>query len=386
MRKTFGIRTCQILAIAGLTLGAAACSSYPTEPRYATRADPNAWTAPQPAYPPVAGQPGQPVAPVEEAPPPRTAPIDSIEGGALPSAGGNLPRPTTSQDQSGPAVVASPAILPAGATAYVVQSGDTLSGVARRFRTPVRTLIELNALGADGGVRAGQRVILPAGAVDIGSDPYATGPAPTALPAGTPAPTPRPAVPTAAPTATPPPAMPPRATPGPVAPAPVVPAPVVPAPRPTPVVPAPRPAPSTPAPVAPAPAAPGALSFQWPVRGEIVRRFGPVGLGERNNGVNIGASAGTAVVAAAPGRVAYVGDALPGQGLTVLIMHRDGWRTVYGHLATATVDDGDDVRAGQQIGTVGTSAGDGRPSMHFETRRMQGDNPQAVDPLTVLPR
>ena len=40
----------------------------------------------------------------------------------------------------------------------------------------------------------------------------------------------------------------------------------------------------------------------------------------------------------------------------------------------------------QQIGTVGLTAGDGRPSMHFETRRMQGDEPVAVDPLTVLPR
>ena len=43
-------------------------------------------------------------------------------------------------------------------------------------------------------------------------------------------------------------------------------------------------------------------------------------------------------------------------------------------------------RAGQQIGTVGLTAGDGRPSIHFETRRMQGDEPVAVDPLTVLPR
>ena len=43
-------------------------------------------------------------------------------------------------------------------------------------------------------------------------------------------------------------------------------------------------------------------------------------------------------------------------------------------------------RQGQQIGTVGLTAGDGRPSIHYETRRMQGDDPVAVDPLTVLPR
>ena len=126
--------------------------------------------------------------------------------------------------------------------------------------------------------------------------------------------------------------------------------------------------------------------MQWPVRGDILRRFGPVGMGERNNGVNIGAAAGTEVKAAAAGRVAYVGDDLVGQGLTVLIVHRDGWRTVYGHLGSATVRDGAEVRAGQAIGTVGLTAGDGRPSIHFETRQMRGDDPVAVDPLSVLPR
>ena len=129
-----------------------------------------------------------------------------------------------------------------------------------------------------------------------------------------------------------------------------------------------------------------ALVMQWPVRGDILRRFGPVGMGERNNGINIGASAGAEVKAAAAGRVAYVGDDLVGQGLTVLIVHRDGWRTVYGHLGSATVRDGAEVRAGQAIGTVGLTAGDGRPSIHFETRQMRGDDPVAVDPLSVLPR
>ena len=81
-----------------------------------------------------------------------------------------------------------------------------------------------------------------------------------------------------------------------------------------------------------------------------------------------------------------MGDDLAGQGLTVLIVHRDGWRTVYGHLGSATVRDGDNVTPGQQIGTVGTTAGDGRPSIHFETWRMRGDEPNALDPLTVLPR
>jgi murein DD-endopeptidase MepM/ murein hydrolase activator NlpD len=227
-----------------------------------------------------------------------------------------------------------------GGAAYVIQPGDTLSGVARRFGAPVQTLIDLNQLGPRGAITPNQILRLPDSAVDGGTDPYATGPTPTGVfvpENGAPPPPPPP---------------PPSGNP---------------------------PAPPTVA------RADSSIAFQWPVRGEIVRRFGPVGLGERNNGINIAAPLGAPVNASAPGRVAYVGD-LVGEGLTVLIVHRDGWRTVYGHLSRASVRDGDDVRTGQQVGTVGETAGDGRPSIHFETRHMRNDEPVAIDPLTVLPR
>ena len=362
----------RLFLIAGAALTAAACSSYPDAPRYSTRADGTVGPAayPQPVYP------ATPPAPVE-APPPLTAPIEPIEGGALPSAtitsglNGGPTRPvvvTPAPVDEAPIELAEPAPYGpwAGRKAYVIQPGDTISGVGRRFRTPVQALIDLNNLGPRAAITPGQRILLPASATDLGSDPYATGPGlvvvegavdETTLP--------------------PPPAPPVVAPPRPVQ---TVPVPTAPRPVPAPVpVPAPSPAPA-------APAAAGGLALQWPVRGDIVRRFGPVAMGERNNGINIGAEAGAEVRAAAAGRVAYVGDDLVGQGLTVLIVHRDGWRTVYGHLGSATVANNADVRAGQQIGTVGLTAGDGRPSIHFETRRMQGDNPVAVDPLTVLPR
>jgi len=337
----FGIR---LALVSGAALTAVACNSYPTEPRYSTRADgASLSTVPSQILPPdPVASPGQPaanqtLAPIES-PLPATVPIGRIEGGALPST--SMPAPL-----AGAAERSSVQPSAAAGLTYFIQPGDTISGVGRRFRTPVQTLIDLNALGPQGAIRAGQTLVLPPDAVDTGPDPFATGPAPSH-------PTVSQGLPSAAPPAT---TVPPR----------------------------PAPAAQQPQTVAPVSGSPG---FQWPVRGEILRRFGPVGLGERNNGINIGAAAGTAVVAAAAGRVAYVGDALPGQGLTVLIIHRDGWRTVYGHLGSATVDDGDDVRAGQQVGTVGLTAGDGRPSVHFETRRMQGDNPTAIDPVSVLPR
>jgi murein DD-endopeptidase MepM/ murein hydrolase activator NlpD len=329
------------ILVAGAALSAAACVSYPEAPRYSTR--------PMTTGQPPAAQPSYP-APAEayEAPPPARAPVERIEGGALSPPVNTAPPPAYRPPPTAPA---RPSASVAAGAAYEIQPGDTLSGVGRRFQTPVQQLIDLNALGPRGTIAPGQRVTLPDSAVDTGPDPYATGPSPVGV---------------LAPENSAPPPPPPPSRP--VAPPPARPAPPV----------------GTP----PAPAAPlaGGLSMQWPVRGDIVRRFGPAGMGERNNGINIAASAGAPVNAAAAGRVAYVGDDLVGQGLTVLIVHREGWRTVYGHLGSATVRDGDEVRAGQQIGTVGLTAGDGRPSIHFETRHMRNDEPLAIDPLTVLPR
>jgi murein DD-endopeptidase MepM/ murein hydrolase activator NlpD len=383
----------RILTVLGAMSLLAACSSYPREPRYSIYADePN---GPAPAAPTGPVYPTRPVPtgegvrgptdPAREAPPPRGAPVEAIEGGELSAPVSTGPRPYTdvparpytevpndapyaappppasnappaNRPAAGPAsegfsAPPPPARGPATAgAAYEIQPGDTISGIGRRFQTPVQTLIDLNGLGPRADISPGQRIILPQGAVDIGGDPYATGPSPYGVSV------PEEGVPP------PPPPPPPANTP---------------------------PPPRQPAAVAPPVAAPPAgtsVGLDWPVRGDILRRFGPVGMGERNNGINIGAPAGAEVRAAAAGRVGYVGDDLAGQGLTVLVVHRDGWRTVYGHLGSAVVRDGDEIMAGQQVGTVGTTAGDGRPSIHFETWRVRGDTPSAVDPLTVLPR
>lgn len=353
-------------AIAFAGMAATACASYPDAPVYSTRPM-EGYGANRPAQP---GYPAPPAytPPAYESPPPMTAPTERIEGGALPAPSSGAPASAYSPPAYSPPAYPAPAYSPpapasspsystpsapmsvsAGA-AYVIQPGDTISGVGRRFQTPVQNLIDLNGLGPRGAITVGQSIILPDSALDTGPDPYATGPAPVGV-----------MVPENG--VIPPPPPPPSGNPA-----------APPPPR--------QPAAAASTGVAPA----GSTVLQWPVRGEVLRRFGPVGLGERNNGINIGAAAGEPVNAAAGGRVAYVGDDIVGQGLTVLVVHRDGWRTVYGHLGSATVQDGADVRAGQQIGTVGLTAGDGRPSIHFETRRMQGDEPVAIDPLTVLPR
>ena len=128
--------------------------------------------------------------------------------------------------------------------------------------------------------------------------------------------------------------------------------------------------------------------FIWPVRGEILTRFGVMGSGLRSDGVNIGAAAGTEVVASAAGRVAYAGDSLPGLGTTVVIVHGDGWVTAYSHLGAARVRMEQTVTQGQVIGTTGTSGGVTQPQVHFEIRYTPSpaDRPRPVDPLPLLGR
>lgn len=120
----------------------------------------------------------------------------------------------------------------------------------------------------------------------------------------------------------------------------------------------------------------------WPVRGSLLHRYGEQLQGElRWKGIVIGASEGTEVKAIADGRV-ILADWLQGYGLVVVIEHGKGDMSLYGYNQSALVSVGTQVRAGQAIALVGSSGGQGRPSLYFEIRR-QG---QAVNPQPWLGR
>lgn len=125
-----------------------------------------------------------------------------------------------------------------------------------------------------------------------------------------------------------------------------------------------------------------ASGFDWPVRGAIVRRFGPGPSGERNDGIKIAVPLDTPVLAAADGVVAYVGGDVPALGGIVILRHGDGWTSVYGHAGQLLVQRGQSVKKGQTIALSGNTGFADRPELHFELR--QGRNP--VDPVTRLPR
>lgn len=109
--------------------------------------------------------------------------------------------------------------------------------------------------------------------------------------------------------------------------------------------------------------------FSWPVRGTILSHYGAKSGGLFNDGINIGASRGTAVKAAENGVVAYAGNEVKGMGNLIIIQHSGGWMTVYAHMDSMNVRRGTRVSVGQKIGTVGATGKVDRPQLHFEIRK-----------------
>ena len=142
------------------------------------------------------------------------------------------------------------------------------------------------------------------------------------------------------------------------------------------------PVPAQTAALAPLPALPtGTPVFAWPIEGRILSGFGPKPGGRYNDGVNLKASAGTAVRAAADGVVAYAGDAVAGFGNLILIKHADGWVSAYGHNEALLVARGVKVAKGDIIARSGATGAVDEPQLHFELRRGRA----AEDPVKLLP-
>lgn len=118
------------------------------------------------------------------------------------------------------------------------------------------------------------------------------------------------------------------------------------------------------------------LGWIWPARGAVLTGFDET----RNKGLDIGGTAGDAVLAAADGRVVYVGSGLRGYGNLVILKHNNTYLTAYAHNQVLLVKEDQSVRKGQKIAEMGSSDAD-RVKLHFEVRR-QG---KPVDPAKYLP-
>lgn len=108
------------------------------------------------------------------------------------------------------------------------------------------------------------------------------------------------------------------------------------------------------------------LPFAATVTSHYGWRQDPFGAGERfHRGVDLAAAYGREVDTVADGRVAFAGAA-PGYGNTVVVQHAGGASTRYAHLAAIDVHEGESVRAGEAIGTVGQTGRSTGPHLHFE--------------------
>jgi murein DD-endopeptidase MepM/ murein hydrolase activator NlpD len=226
---------------------------------------------------------------------------------------------------------------------HVVVSGDTLGGIAARYKVTLAALTANNRLTERAVLKPGQRIVIPAAAS-----------APAPGPRQTAAVMPRPAAPS--PTLT-------RAAPK----SPAAPSRRLPAigPRGLEL--------AVPDFVETSPA------FVWPVEGPISSMFGR----RRNSwhrGIDIKAEHGTVIFASAAGVVVTAGIE-PRYGRVVKIEHDDGYVTVYAHNEENLVEAGNRVAAGDPIGTIGRTGRATAHHLHFEIRR----NGDVYNPLYLLP-
>ena len=130
--------------------------------------------------------------------------------------------------------------------------------------------------------------------------------------------------------------------------------------------------------------------FVWPEQGPISQAFGCTTFPSEpydpncpskhfHTGIDIAAAPGTPVGAGDTG-IAYTYVSDYGYGLHVIIVHGNGWVSVYGHLAGFAVSNGQPVARGQTIGFEGSTGNSSGPHLHFEVRL----NDTPVDPLQYL--
>ncbi len=134
---------------------------------------------------------------------------------------------------------------------------------------------------------------------------------------------------------------------------------------------------------APAPSQPAsgdqgdeAVDWGWPTTGRIIAGFSE----SSNKGLDIGGTAGQAVLASASGTVLYVGSGIRGYGKLIVLRHSRTYSTVYAHNSEILVKEGQRVVKGQKIAEMGKTDTD-QVKLHFEIRRLG----KPTDPAKYLP-
>ena len=125
--------------------------------------------------------------------------------------------------------------------------------------------------------------------------------------------------------------------------------------------------------------------FRYPAPGYLSSPYGMrndpfTGVRRMHYGIDISNGVGTPVTSAMDGRVLAVGFSLRSYGNYVIMKHEGGYQTLYGHLETIDVSEGQRVGQGQKIGTMGNTGRSTGSHLHFGIYQYQ--NP--IDPARYL--
>lgn len=123
------------------------------------------------------------------------------------------------------------------------------------------------------------------------------------------------------------------------------------------------------------------ISFDWPVDdARLTQEFHTSGK-RAHWGVDLANSKGTPILASERGYVIYTGRDFRGYGNLIVIEHSPQWATLYSHLQKIEVTEGQFVKRGERIGTMGRTGRASGVHLHFEIRH----NRQPVNPQAYLP-
>jgi murein DD-endopeptidase MepM/ murein hydrolase activator NlpD len=126
-----------------------------------------------------------------------------------------------------------------------------------------------------------------------------------------------------------------------------------------------------------------------PIDGWITQGFSPNGyaFGGEHTGIDFAAKESTKVKVTADGTVSFVGwDDVYGN--LVMVDHKNGYVTYYGHNSKILVNSGNFVRRGEVIALSGNSGRSSAPHLHYEIRKVEnpaaGGNGIPIDPTDFL--
>ncbi len=289
-----------------------------------------------------------------------TAPVGVVSSSALPPLTGSetmsaqpslvsVTAPTQSATLSAPAPAAAKtlSVVPDNAYIHVIESGESLYTIARRYNVTAQSIVQANGMGSPDKIFVGQKVIIPGMTAKSAPAPTQVASiAPVEVAKTAPAPAAGKTAPAPAAMALAPPA---KSTPAAEKTAAIQ----------NPALVDPETSKAEPVPTKQAvvePVMSGADKFRWPISGKVITDF----IASKGTGINIAAPEGTSVRAAENGQVIYV--------------------AAYAHLKSVGVSKGDNVTRGDNIGQAGMTGSVSSPQLHFELRK--GATP--VDPVPLL--